>query len=105
MSQSKKKRRGETESIDMSICSEANLCITQDVLEANLCFGEGSAKVKFAGSSVVVNLCFSPFEEGRQESLPVEACRAWGLLKNFEFEQPNAPPPAKLVLSGTLTCG
>jgi hypothetical protein len=72
--------------------------INQDLLEANLCFGEGSARVQFVGSSLVFNLCFSPFEEGRQESLPVEACRAWGLLKSFE--SPNAPPPATLVLSG-----
>ena len=72
--------------------------ITADLLEAQARFGEGTAHVHRVGSIWLIDLSFSPFEDGRPEALPVETCRAWGLLKRFEAEE-TPLPPATLVLS------
>jgi len=69
--------------------------IKKDVSEAQDNFGKGTAQEKSVVSGWLIDLSFRPFEDGRPESLPVEACRAWGLLKHFEAEK----PPATLVLS------
>ena len=75
--------------------------VTADMSEAQANFGKGTAHVQSVGSGWLIDLFFSPFEDGRPESLPVEACRAWGLLKHFEAEESPLPPsipPSALTL-------
>jgi len=57
--------------------------LSEDLSEAKSSFGDGSVRWERVDSGIVIQFYFRPFERGRPESLPEEACRAWGLEKVF----------------------